>query len=178
MGIRNRVRFLPLWLLVAICLAQPAQAETADPWQGVNRRIFNFNEWADARVLRPTAVAYERSVPQPLRGAVSNLFDNIATPGVALNQLLQGKPVRSLSDTGRFLVNTTLGLGGVFDVATRVGLDEHSEDFGQTFGVWGIKPGNYVMLPLLGSSNVRDSFGRLLDEDPFEDDGFGDDSDF
>ena len=148
-------------LLVACGAATPVLAD--DPWEPVNRPIFKFNDWTDKYMLRPLASGYSKVVPRFMRRGVSNVFDNIGTPAVALNQLLQGKPRKSLSDTGRFFVNTTLGLGGLFDVATQVGLDEHEEDFGQTFGVWGAGGGNYVVLPFRGSSNVRDSVGLVFD---------------
>ncbi len=148
-------------LMVACGAATPVLAE--DPWESVNRPIFKFNDWTDKWVLRPIANGYSKVVPRFMRRGVSNVFDNIGTPAVALNQLLQGKPRKSLSDTGRFFVNTTLGLGGLFDVATQVGLAEHEEDFGQTFGVWGAGSGNYVVLPFRGSSNVRDAMGLVFD---------------
>ena len=153
-------------VLVAVGCAwtMPGMAATAgDPWEKVNRPVFSFNDWTDRHVLRPVAKGYTKVVPRFLRRGIGNVFDNLGTPAVAINQLLQGKPGRSLSDTGRFLVNTTLGLGGVFDVATEVGLAEHQEDFGQTFGVWGIGSGNYVVLPFRGSANVRDTVGIVLD---------------
>ncbi len=149
----------------ALCLvglgAQTALA--ADPWEKLNRPIFSFNDWTDRHVLRPVAKGYTKVVPRLLRRGIGNVFDNVGTPAIAINQLLQGKPRASLSDTGRFLVNTTLGLGGLLDVATEVGLAEHEEDFGQTFGVWGLGGGNYVMIPFRGSSNVRDTAGLVLD---------------
>ena len=148
-------------LLVACGAAAPVLAD--DPWESVNRPIFKFNDWSDKWVLRPIASGYSKVVPRFMRRGINNVFDNIGTPAVALNQLLQGKPRKSLSDTGRFFVNTTLGLGGLFDVATEVGLAEHEEDFGQTFGVWGAGGGNYVVLPFRGSSNVRDTVGLVLD---------------
>jgi len=133
-----------------------------DPWEGLNRKVFQFNEWTDSKILRPTAKAYDKWLPRPIRSGVGNVFDNVFTPAVALNQLLQGKPRRSLTDTGRFLLNSTLGLGGLLDVASKVGMPKHEEDFGQTFAVWGAASGNYVVLPFLGPSNVRDSVGLAV----------------
>jgi len=133
-----------------------------DPWEGLNRNIFDFNEWTDRHILRPTAKVYDKYVPGPVKSGVGNVFDNVATPVIALNQLLQGKPKASLSDTGRFLLNTTVGLGGLFDVASKVGLAKHEEDFGQTFGVWGADTGTYVVLPFLGPSNIRDGLGLAV----------------
>ncbi len=154
--------FTRMVAIAALCLVAQASL-AADPWEKVNRPVFSFNDWTDRHVLRPVAKGYTKVVPRFLRRGIGNIFDNVGTPAVALNQLLQGKPRASLSDTGRFLVNTTLGLGGIFDVATEVGLAEHEEDFGQTFGVWGIDSGNYVMIPFRGSSNVRDTVGLVLD---------------
>lgn len=151
-------------LCLTFCLSLlPGEAYAEqDPWEGLNRKVFQFNEWTDSKILRPVAKAYDKWLPRPIRSGVGNVFDNVFTPAVALNQLLQGKPKRSLSDTGRFLLNTTLGLGGLFDVASKVGIAKHEEDFGQTFAVWGAGTGNYVVLPFLGPSNVRDSFGLAV----------------
>ena len=153
-----------LALATMVGLATPVfAAENSDPWEGVNRGVYKVNDWVDRKALRPTATFYTKIVPGFLRRGVNNFFDNLATPGVAINQLLQGKGRASLSDTGRFLVNTTVGIGGLFDVASGWGMPEHEEDFGQTLGVWGVGPGNYVVLPFLGSSSVRDLAGRGVD---------------
>jgi phospholipid-binding lipoprotein MlaA len=135
----------------------------SDPIEPLNRGIYSFNDFADRWVLRPTAKAYDKVVPRILKTGVSNVFDNLGTPAIAVNQLLQGKPLRSLSDTGRFLVNTTLGVGGLIDVATHAGFAKHDEDFGQTLGVWGADSGSFLMLPFLGPSSVRDTFGFAVD---------------
>ena len=152
------------YVLVAILSLGCAQISLAniDPWEGMNRGIYGFNDRVDTYVLRPVAKAYGR-LPNPIRRGVGNFFTNLQEPANALNQLLQGKPWQSLSDGGRFLVNSTLGLGGLIDVATPVGLAAHQEDFGQTLGVWGLAPGNYLVLPFAGSSSVRDAFGRVVD---------------
>lgn len=164
LGVARRARLGVGVLLAGLALASlPVSAQTADPWEGMNRGIFRFNDWTDARILRPTAVAYQTHVPGPIRQGVGNVFDNVGTPAVAVNQLLQGKPVRALSDGARFLLNTTVGLGGIFDVASGAGLKKHTEDFGQTFGRWGVGSGYYVVLPVMGSSNVRDAVGRVFD---------------
>lgn len=137
----------------------PVSWASPDPLEGVNRKIFQFNEFTDKYLLRPTAKAYDKYVPRFIRKGVGNVFDNVATPVIAVNQLLQGKPKRSASDFGRFMLNSTLGLGGLLDVASKSGLPKHTEDFGQTFAVWGAGSGAYVVLPFLGPSNVRDSLG-------------------
>lgn len=142
--------------------AADGQADEVDPWQGMNRGIYKFNDWTDRYLLKPVAKTYVKVLPGVVRQGIGNIFANLATPGVAINQLLQGKPKDSLSDTGRFFINTTIGLGGIFDVATEVGLAEHQEDFGQTFGVWGVQSGRYLVLPFLGSSSVRDGVGQVF----------------
>ncbi len=134
-----------------------------DPWEKFNRGVFGFNDWVDLHMLRPVAKTYKNHMPKFVQAGVSNVFDNIETPAVAVNQLLQGKPKQAASDVARFFVNSTLGVGGLFDVATHTGLEKHSEDFGQTFATWGVGSGNYVVLPALGSANVRDSVGHVLD---------------
>lgn len=140
-----------------------AYAQTPDPWQNFNRKVFAFNDFLDRWVLKPVAQGYKKIVPAPVRRSIGNAFNNIETPATAVNQFLQGKPRDGFSDTGRFLVNTTLGIVGFFDVASRMGIPKHQEDFGQTFGRWGASSGNHVMLPFRGSSTVRDTFGMVLD---------------
>ncbi len=148
---------------LGIGLVPPVHAQTPDPWQSFNRKVFAFNDFLDRWVLKPVARGYKKIVPVPVRRSIGNAFDNIEMPGTAINQFLQGKPRDGFSDTGRFLVNTTLGIVGFFDVASRMGIPKHQEDFGQTFGQWGAGSGNHVMLPFRGSSTVRDTFGMVLD---------------
>ena len=135
----------------------------ADPWERYNRNMFAFNDALDRAVLKPIAEGYETIVPQPVRTCVSNFFANIEDVPIALNNLLQGKPVDTISDLSRVLVNTTLGIGGCFDIAGKMGIPKHEEDFGQTMGVWGSSPGPYFVIPLWGPSTVRDTFGRVAD---------------
>ena len=150
--------------LLVLMAALPTQVCAAsDPLEPINRGVYGFNDFADRWVIRPTAKAYDKVVPRFLKSGISNVFENIGTPAVAVNQLLQGKPLRSLSDTGRFLVNTTMGVGGLIDVATHAGFAKHDEDFGQTLGVWGAGSGSFLMLPFLGPSSVRDTVGIALD---------------
>jgi phospholipid-binding lipoprotein MlaA len=134
-----------------------------DPWEPFNQKVHAFNELMDNRLLRPTANAYVRVVPSFARRGVSNFFSNIGDVSILANNLLQLKFGDAASDTGRILLNTTLGIGGLFDVATGAGLQKNDEDFGQTLGRWGVKPGPYVVLPLFGPSNVRDTFGVGVD---------------
>lgn len=134
-----------------------------DPLEPINRGIYTFNEAVDTTVLKPAAELYRGLVPSLVRTGVSNVFANINDVIVALNNLLQGKVTYAASDTGRVLVNTTVGLLGIFDVATGLGLEKHNEDFGQTLGWWGAGDGPYIVLPIFGPSNVRDTFGLVVD---------------
>ena len=150
--------------LIFLTLFAPLLGTAADDsWEGVNRRFQGFNDWSDRYVLRPAASGYKKVLPQFVRTGIGNVLDNVATPATAINQLLQGKPVKSIADTGRFLVNSTLGLGGLVDVATSMGFAKHTEDFGQTFGRWGAGSGNYLVLPFRGPSSVRDTLGLAFD---------------
>ena len=139
-----------------------AEAGTSDPLQGFNRAMQSFNDTADRWVLKPVAKGYRAVVPSLLRRGIGNFYDNLTYPLVVVNQFLQGKPTLGFSDAGRFVMNSTLGIFGFFDPATDAGLQSHDEDFGQTFGKWGIASGPYLVLPLLGPSDVRDGAGSLL----------------
>lgn len=134
-----------------------------DPLEPLNRGIYHFNDGVDTMLLKPAAEIYQGVVPSLVRTGVSNVFANLNDVIVALNNLLQGKFHSALSDASRVLVNTTVGLLGIFDVATPVGLEKHDEDFGQTLGWWGIGDGPYLVLPFLGPSNARDTVGRVGD---------------
>ena len=137
--------------------AASAPAHPADPWEGFNRQVFGFNDAVDEAVLAPVARGYVAVVPQPVRQMVRNVFGNVGDVWSALNHLLQGK-FRSGTEQGmRVLINTTLGVGGLADVAGEAGLPRQKEDFGQTLGAWGMGSGPYLMLPLLGPSTVRDT---------------------
>ena len=134
-----------------------------DPLEPMNRTVFTFNENLDQYVVKPAAEAYKFILPDTVRRGVTNFFSNIGDIFVAANNLLQAKPKEAASDIGRFLVNSTIGILGFFDVATDLGLDKHSEDFGQTLGVWGLSDGPYVVLPLFGPSTIRDAVGLAVD---------------
>jgi len=155
-------------LLVAACLSllvgcASTTAPSADPWEGLNRGTFAFNETVDKAVFKPIAQGYEAVTPKFARTGVSNVFGNVGDVGNGLNNLLQGKPAAAFSDIGRLVVNSTLGILGLFDVATPMGLEKHNEDFGQTLGKWGVGSGPYLVLPLMGPSTVRDAIGRVPD---------------
>jgi phospholipid-binding lipoprotein MlaA len=134
-----------------------------DPLEGLNRKIFAFNDTLDDWVLAPAARGWKRITPAAVRRSVANFFENVRTPIIGANNLLQGKARAGASDVGRFGVNTTVGLLGLFDPATGWGLEKHEEDFGQTLGVWRIPNGPYLVLPLLGPSTVRDTGGAVTD---------------
>jgi phospholipid-binding lipoprotein MlaA len=135
----------------------------ADPWQRGNRRVFAFNEGADRWVIAPLARGWTLITPETVRVHLGQFFANLAFPRWLVNDLLQGDAPQAGRDLGRFVVNTTVGIAGFFDPASRLGLTTRNEDFGQTLGVWGLGPGNYVMLPIFGPSNVRDTAAFPLD---------------
>ncbi|MBB1061611.1 MlaA family lipoprotein [Marilutibacter spongiae] len=144
----------------------PAPAEVApsyDPWERYNRKMHRFNNAVDRSVARPLARGYVKVVPRPVRLGVSNFFNNLGQPVAAVNALLQGKPRQAGQSLGRFLLNSTLGIAGIFDPASDAKLPNRSEDFGQTLGVWGWKRSRYVELPLFGPRTLRDSFGMVGD---------------
>jgi phospholipid-binding lipoprotein MlaA len=143
--------------------ATTGSGDPRDPLEPMNRAIYTFNDGVDTMLVKPAAEVYQGVVPGLVRTGVSNVFSNLNDVIVALNNLLQGKFGAALSDVGRLLLNTTAGLLGIFDVATPAGLEKHDEDFGQTLGWWGLGDGPYIVLPLLGSSNLRDTVGRVGD---------------
>ncbi|MDO4233299.1 MAG: VacJ family lipoprotein [Lautropia sp.] len=134
-----------------------------DPLQAYNRIMHNFNDKADRYALKPIAQAYDFVVPDAVQLVVRNVFSNLGDVWNGVNNLLQWKPKDALVDVSRFVVNTTLGLGGLGDVATAIGLEKHNEDFGQTLGRWGVPAGPYFVIPLLGPSTVRDTLARPVD---------------
>ncbi|HEY3850137.1 MAG TPA: VacJ family lipoprotein [Steroidobacteraceae bacterium] len=134
-----------------------------DPWESWNRGIYKFNTVADKAVARPVARAYVKVVPRPIRTGVSNFFANLNTPTVMINDALQGKFLAAANDLGRFVLNTTVGIGGLLDPATSAGLDRNEEDFGLTLGHWGVHPGPFLELPILGPSDLRDGPAKVVD---------------
>ena len=145
-------------LLTGCATMQSADPEVPDndPFESVNRPIYRANDFIDRRIAKPVTEAYVSYTPQPVQNSVSNFFDNVVYPNVILNDFLQGKVTQGLEDLGRFLVNTTFGFLGVWDMATPLGLEAHDEDFGQTLGVWGMDESIYLVLPFIGPSTVRD----------------------
>ncbi|MGA1327793.1 MAG: MlaA family lipoprotein, partial [Rubrivivax sp.] len=149
----------------AVCLvATPVlAADDIDPWEPFNRKVHAFNESLDDAVLRPVATVWRDVVPDPLRTVVGNVFGNVEDAWSALNQLLQAKPGPAVTMTVRFAVNTVVGLGGVLDVASEMGLERQSEDLGQTLGRWGVGAGPYLVLPLIGPKSLRDAAAWPID---------------
>lgn len=143
------------------CSAAPARKDPRDPWERVNRSTYKFNDTLDKAVLRPVAHGYQNVTPQFVRTGVSNFVDNLGYPLVIVNDLLQARLKTFARDTGRLLINTTLGIGGLLDPATPAGLEKTENDFGLTFGRWGVPKGPYFVIPFLGPSDVRDGLGRL-----------------
>jgi len=133
--------------------------EINDPFENLNRKIFELNENLDKKIAKPVAETYSK-VPPRIKKGISNFFNNIEEVDTFVNQMLQGKPKQSINDLSRFIINSSVGLGGFIDVASRIGLDRHEEDFGQTLAVWGVDQGPYIMLPVLGPSTLRDTFSR------------------
>ena len=151
-----RFSFVLLFSLPVFC------EEISDPFEDLNRDIFILNEKLDEKLLKPAAIAYRKVTPQFARSGVTNFFNNLEEIDTTINQVLQGEIKYAFNDAGRFVINTTIGLFGLIDVASKMGLERHEEDFGQTLGVWGFDSGPYIMIPFLGPSNPRDLLSRPI----------------
>ena len=150
------------FLFIFPLLAAPLiLAEVNDPLEKVNRTFFNINEKVDEVALKPIALTYSKT-PDPIKNGITNFFRNLKEIDNTLNQVLQGKPKYAVNDLSRFLINSTLGIGGILDPASSMGLERHDEDFGQTLGLWGVSPGPYLMVPFLGPSSTRDLLSRPI----------------
>jgi phospholipid-binding lipoprotein MlaA len=147
----------------AAALAQSEPRSPNDPFEGYNRAVFSFNDKLDTAIVAPLARGYEAVVPELVRSGVSNFFGNFGDAWSAINQALQGKGEAAATMTMRVATNTLFGIGGLFDVASDLGMERQSEDFGQTLGRWGLPAGPYFVWPLFGPSTIRDSVGRPLD---------------
>ena len=161
MKLSRTITTLILLILVASlvgCTTTPGQAgsKNNDPLEPANRELYNFNETLDQYIFKPVAETYVGTFPRPVRVGVTNFFDNVSYLNVTLNSFLQGKFMDGFSDVTRIVVNSTIGIGGLFDVATRIGLPRHDEDTGQTLAVWGVGEGAYLFIPGTGSDTVRD----------------------
>ncbi|MDA0701792.1 MAG: VacJ family lipoprotein [Proteobacteria bacterium] len=157
--------------LLAACTATPptdpealaAYEEANDPLEPTNRAIFDFNQGFDRALLKPAAEGYREIFPDGVRSSINNVLHNVRSPVILANDILQGESVRAVETITRFAVNTVLGMGGLFDVAGQYGMERHTEDFGQTLAVWGFGEGFYLMLPVFGPSNPRDTVGLVVD---------------
>jgi phospholipid-binding lipoprotein MlaA len=149
--------------LLAGCASTGEERDPRDPWEGLNRGVYKFNDTFDEYLARPVARAYVKVLHQEIRTRIGNFFSNLQDPLISLNNILQGKFEDGVNDFARFAFNSTFGLLGIHDVATDWGLEKHNEDFGQTFGRWGAGPGPYLVLPVLGSSTLRDGVGLGFD---------------
>ncbi len=161
----------PLLVLLAAfalggCVTLPTQAtpDPRDPLERLNRSTYAFNDGLDRAIFKPVARGYRQVTPRFVQTSVSNFFSNAEYPVTLANNLLQGKFTAAASDTARFVLNTTFGLGGLLDPATASGLDRNKEDFGQTLGRWGVPPGPYIMVPFLGPYTLRDGLGSFVDD--------------
>lgn len=157
-----RFSLVGLVLLFTGC-ATTQHSDERDPFESYNRAMYKFNDTVDRVVLKPVAKGYDAVVPEAISWGISNFFHNLNDITVAVNSLLQGKFSQAADDTGRFLLNSTVGVAGIFDVAGHAGNKKRNEDFGQTLGVWGAEPGPYIVLPFFGPRTVRDSFGLVGD---------------
>lgn len=162
------MRHLCSLLLIVIvaggCASTPAGDPVAhDPWESMNRGLYGFNEGLDKVSFRPLAKGYVKVIPAPVRRSITNFSRNLSTPGSAINNFLQGKPGHGFRELSRFFVNSTIGIGGLFDIASQSGVEAHSEDFGQTAAVWGIPAGPFIMVPFLGPMTVREAVSLPFD---------------
>jgi len=172
-----RIKSLSLAFAAAGLLAGCATSgNPKDPIEGFNRAMFAFNEGLDSAIVKPVATGYEAVLPSPVRTGVTNFFSNIEDLLIGVNNLLQGKGSQAISDLGRVVINSTIGILGTFDIASDIGLEKHDEDFGQTFGRWGVGSGAYVVIPVFGPRTARDTVGLVLDvaADPLTHLGAGD----
>jgi phospholipid-binding lipoprotein MlaA len=150
-------------LLLACACATTSGGDARDPWEGLNRKTFAFNDAVDRAVRKPAARGYVAVTTPFVRARVSSFFENIADIGTGLNDLLQGKLPYAINDFGRIVVNTTFGVAGLWDVASTLGAEKRDEDFGQTLGWWGVPSGPYFVIPFLGPSTARDAPARAVD---------------
>jgi len=151
-------------LVLGGCATIPREQRVeSDPWESANRPIHAFNTAVDNATLKPIAKGYRAVAPSPVRKGISNFFDNLRTPASAINNFLQAKPGPGFSEIGRFVVNSTVGIGGLIDIAGASGFDDYTEDFGQTAAVWGVPDGPFVMLPFMGPSTLRDAVFMPVD---------------
>ena len=153
-----------LALVVAQGCATAPGGNPSDPFESFNRSVFSFNDSLDRAVIKPVAVAYRNVTPSPVRTGVTNFFGNLKDVWSVVNNSLQGKGEHAGDSLGRVMINTVFGLGGLLDMAGEANIPKHTEDFGQTLGVWGVPAGPYLVLPVLGPSTVRDTAALIVDK--------------
>lgn len=165
-----RIKSLTTSIIISLALVTSGCATTGDkdPYEGYNRAVYKFNDVADKAVIKPIAGAYKAVTPPPIKTGVSNFFSNIGTLITAINDLLQLKLSKAMTDLGRFAINTTVGIGGLIDVASMDGIPKNHEDFGQTLAYWGVGDGGYFVLPFFGPSTLRDTTGLVVDTYAFD----------
>lgn len=152
-------------IILSACASVPGGATKGDPFESYNRAMFSFNEGLDKYVLKPVAEGYDAVLPSPVKTGVSNFFSNLGDIFVIINDILQFKFKQAIEDTGRFVFNSTIGLYGLIDVATPMGLPKHDEDFGQTLATWGVGDGPYIVLPFFGPRTLRDTGGLIVESE-------------
>jgi phospholipid-binding lipoprotein MlaA len=160
---RSLLALAALLLACACATTATTSGDPGDPWEGLNRKTFAFNDAVDRAVLKPAAQGYVKVTTPFVRARIGSFFDNIADVGTTLNDVLQGKLPYAVNDFGRIVVNTTLGIAGLWDVASSLGVEKRDEDFGQTLGWWGVPSGPYFVIPFLGPSTARDAPARAVD---------------
>lgn len=160
----SKLLLIGLLAVLGGCATQPVKTPiAADPWESSNRAVFQFNDTVDKAIFKPVAQAYAFITPQPVRSCIRNIFLNIGDVWAGVNSSLQGRHLDAINTFGRVMLNTTLGLGGCLDLASTTGANRIPNDFGVTLGVWGLRSGPYIVLPLIGSSTVRDGTGLIAD---------------
>lgn len=159
--------FIRVWLVASVTLlsgcATTSTSDVNDPLEGYNRSMYSFNKTFDKAILKPVAKGYNKVIPEPISWGISNIFSNLNEITTIINDLLQFKFAQAADDTGRFLLNSTVGFAGLFDVAGHAGYKKNNEDFGQTLAVWGVESGPYFVLPIIGPRTIRDSAALLVD---------------
>ncbi len=155
-----KLRLFALTLLSLIVFSQESERNNIDPFEDINRIVFNISDDLDQAVLRPAAEFYSEYTPLYLKNGITNVFSNLSEVDTIVNQLLQGKVWYAAQDTGRFVINSTVGIAGFFDIASSAGLEKHDEDFGQTLGYWGVPSGFYLFVPFLGPTTLRDMLAK------------------
>lgn len=158
-----KISLLASILIISGCATTQHADGVNDPFEDYNRVMYSFNDVIDSAIIKPVAKGYDAVIPDPISHGISNFFSNLNEITVILNDLLQFKFAQAADDTGRFLLNSTVGVAGIFDVAGYAGHESHNEDFGQTLGVWGVEPGPYLVLPFFGPRDIRDTAGLVAD---------------